>query len=130
MPPRGNGSTSAGENSSQGLNLAVVIERIDRLTDAIAQLDSSMAAHMEQDRKNREAYLVDHAVVEQSTRAAHSRLDKLEPVVDELRRAVQANATQTAAISQRLGLLVAIVSPIGLGVVVWLVEQLLGLIKP
>lgn len=110
-------------------NGAVLGEKIDRLMDAFAKLECSVTEHIELERRNREQYLVDHAKVEQTAQAAHSRLDRLEPVVEELRRAVQTNERQTATMNQRLGLIVAILSPIGLAVLYWLIQQILTLVK-
>lgn len=108
---------------------AVVLERIEGLRCDIAEIKATTNQHMAEDRKAREAYLVEHSNVVQKADAAHRRLDVIEPIVMELQRSVQTNNNQLEALNAKMAALIKIVVFIGTGIGAWLLGQILGLIR-
>lgn len=113
----------------------VFTEKLDHVTRVVLRIEQNMAEHIRQEQSNREIYLVDSAQTRQSATAAHARLDRLEPMVEELRRAVESYARNTEKIADRLTSLnqqiktiVKILSFIGMGIGAWLIQQILGLL--
>jgi len=108
---------------------SVVLERIEGIRCDISELKGTLNAHMADERRAREEYLVDHAAVTSKADAAHRRLDELEPTVkamkDTIAKLERATLENTAAQKLQTAILAFIASAIGL----WLINQFLGLLK-
>ena len=111
-----------------GSGNAVILERIEGLRCDMSELKGILNAHMADERKAREEYLVDHAAVVQKADAAHRRLDVIEPIVTELQRGMAQNNKQLESMNVKLGYVVAILGTIGTAVGLWLIGQLLGML--
>lgn len=119
----------------------VLTEKIDRLTETTDRIECALTTHIEQERQNRERYLVDHAQLDNKANAAHTRIDRLEGALSDFQKTTQANIEalrvavqdgekQTASVILWMKLIAGILSPVGLAVLIWVLQQLLDLIKP
>lgn len=110
-------------------NTAVILERLEGLRCDVSEVKGIMSAHMADERKARDEYLVEHAAVNSKVDAAHRRLDQLEPDVksmkDTISKLEKAMTENTTAQRIQTAILAFIASAIGL----WLINQFLGLLK-
>jgi len=108
---------------------AVILERIEGIRCDVGELKGILSAHMADERRAREEYLVEHAATVGKVDAAHRRLDVLEPMVTEMRTTIsrleKATLENTAAQKLTNKILAFIASAIG----IWLINLFLGLIK-
>lgn len=114
---------------------AVILERVEGIRCDLAKIDTLMTTHIEQERKAREAYLIEHAAVVQKADAAHRRLDVLEPTVlklqetiNYLRDATKANTEAQKAQTQRLSMIFTALAFICTVVFGWVLNQILSLL--
>lgn len=114
---------------------AVILERVEGVRCDLAKIDTLMTTHIEQERKAREAYLIEHASVVQKADAAHRRLDVLEPTVmklqegmTKLEKATEANTAAQKAQTIRLNWIFSVLTFIAAAIGTWLISQILGLL--
>ena len=105
--------------------IALLAQKIEQLMGAFTKLECAVSGHIAEERRNREDYLKEHALVVQSAKAAHERIDKLEPRVTTLEEEMNTYKAAIALTNQRLGWIIAIISPVGLAVIAYVMQQVL-----
>lgn len=108
---------------------AVILERVEVLRCDVVALTSLFAKHAEEERKSREAALIDRMRVENEVKQASHRLDTVEPKLDNLEKSMVSYNTNLNRLIDQVRIMTAVLAFIGFGVGSWLITQVLSLIK-